>query len=102
MVLNLLCNVCGLCYDGYRNVSCRSEAEIQQLLEGAVKCNGKGLIEIDCRNRKLFAIEAQNLLRLAAGKVTDNLAEIKVRWACICLHLFGSAACNHKVNCYHV
>ena len=90
VVLNLLCNVCGLCYDGYRNVSCRTEGEIQQLLEGAVKCNGKGLIEVDCRNRKLFAIEAQNLLRLAAGKVTDNVAEIKVRWACVCLNLFGS------------
>ena len=99
VVLNLLCNVCGLCSDGYKNVSCRSEGEIQQLLEGAVKCNGKGLIEIDCRNRKLFAIEAQNLLRLAAGKVTDNVAEIKVRWACICLNPFGSGIMRGRGAC---
>ena len=85
VVLNLLCNVCGLCYDGFSGISCRTEEAIQLLAEEVVCSNENAQLKIECKDQHLFAIDAQKLLGLAARKHKEGMrmAEISVRWACM-------------------
>lgn len=82
VVLNLLCNVSGLCVDGYKDVSCRSQKDIQLLVEGCVRSSVAGQWHLSLDGLGLFAVDLDNLLLPAFGALQGQgvPSEIIVRW----------------------
>jgi hypothetical protein len=80
VVLNLLCNVSGLCVDGYKDISRRSLEEIQLLVERGVKSSDCGQWTFDFSGKGLFAVDLEELLLTAVGVLQGAPSEVQVRW----------------------
>lgn len=86
VVLNLLCNVSGLCVDGYRDISRRSGEEIRSLAERGVQLQRDtgGCCKLSFRDAGLFAVDVKGVLLSAVGilhlqDALEAVSEIQVR-----------------------